>query len=264
VEQALNKKTPAREFFAFRGISSNKVKIYFLISNPSGRFDKIIISATLYRPMDEQNTTGSADTDLGAGISLIRPETDPDPEDDVEIEMYNDDGVVMRPATPEERVRKLREKLNICKAEKQEYLDGWQRLKADFVNYKKRAEDEKAEFIRYSREGIITDLLPVLESFQMAFANKEAWEKVDQSWRMGVEHIHTQLMQTLTGYGLTEVKPLGKMFDPKEETSVGTIPTTDVAKYHSIAEVVQVGYRLGGRLIKSPKVKIYGDAPDAT
>lgn len=211
--------------------------------------------------MDEQNNINS--TDLGAGISLIRPEEDTD-SDDVEIEMYNDDGVVTRTATPEERIRKLRDKLDICRAEKQEYLDGWQRLKADFVNYKKRVEDEKTEFIRYSREGIITDLLPVLESFQMAFANKESWEKVDPSWRKGVEHIHSQLMQTLTSYGLAEVVPIGKMFDPNEETSVGTIETDDTSRHHYIAEVVQVGYKLGGRMIKSPKVKIYGYSSDAS
>lgn len=210
--------------------------------------------------MDEQNITNS-DTELGAGISLIQPEQNDD--DDVEIEMYNDDGVVTRPATPEERIRKIKEKLDVCRAEKQEYLDGWQRLKADFVNYKKRAEDEKSEFIRYSREGIITDLLPVLESFQMAFANKESWEKVDPSWRRGVEHIHTQLIQTLQSYGLTELNPLGKKFDPNEETAVGSVPTADASKYHSIAEVVQVGYKLGGRIIKSPKVKVYGDASSA-
>ncbi len=209
--------------------------------------------------MDEQNKNN--DIELGAGISLIQPENSTE-DDDVEIEMYNDDGVVTRAATPEERIRRLREKLDVCRAEKQEYLDGWQRLKADFVNYKKRAEEEKSDFIKYSREGIITDLLPVLESFQMAFSNKESWEKVDPSWRKGVEHIHTQLTQTLESYGLAEVNPLGKMFDPKEDTAVGTVPTTDTSKYHTIAEVIQVGYKLGGRFIKSPKVKIYGDASE--
>jgi molecular chaperone GrpE len=211
--------------------------------------------------MDEQKNNN--DTELGEGISLIQPEINND-DDDVEIEMYNDDGVVTRAATPEEHIRKLREKLAACRAEKQEYLDGWQRLKADFVNYKKRADDEKSDFIKFSREGIITDLLPVLESFQMAFANKESWEKVDPSWRKGVEYIHTQLIQTLQSYGLTEENPLGKMFDPKEETAVGTVPISDTSKYHIIAEVIQVGYKLGGRYIKSPKVKIYGDAADAS
>jgi molecular chaperone GrpE (heat shock protein) len=99
--------------------------------------------------MDEQKIT-NGDTDLGVGISLISPEEKSD-EDDVEIEMYNDDGVVTRAATPEEHIRKLREKLAVCKSEKQEYLDGWQRLKADFVNYKKRAEDEKSDCIKFSR-----------------------------------------------------------------------------------------------------------------
>lgn len=211
--------------------------------------------------MDEQKTTNS-DTPLGGGVSIVH--TDDNTEDDIEIESYNDDSVAGIAASPEERIKALREKLKICTTEKQEYLDGWQRLKADYVNYKKRADDEKSEFIKFSREGIITDLLPVLESFQMAFANKEAWEKVDPSWRTGVEYIHTQLMQTLSGYGLTEVSPLGEMFNPNEETSIGTVHTDDATKFHRVAEVIQVGYKLGGRLIRSPRVKIYGDATEAT
>jgi len=83
--------------------------------------------------------------------------------------------------------------------------------------------------------------------------------------RVGVEHIHTQLIQVLTGYGLTELNPIGSPFDPNEQMSIGTTPTADSTKYHTVAEVLQVGYKLGGRLIKAPKVKIYGEAaPDAT
>jgi molecular chaperone GrpE (heat shock protein) len=93
----------------------------------------------------------------------------------------------------------------------------------------------------------------------MAFANKDAWEKVDASWRQGVEHIHTQFSQTLSGYGLTEVRPLGENFNPSEHTSVATVHTDDPAQYHKIAEVLQVGYKLKGKLIKSPQVKVYGD-----
>ena len=100
-------------------------------------------------------------------------------------------------------------------------------------------------------------LITILESFHMAFANKEAWEKVDSSWRVGVEYIHTQLLQVLAGHGLTEVDPIGEMFNPNEETSIGTIPTSDISLDHKIAEVAQLGYKLNGKLIRSPRVKIY-------
>lgn len=213
---------------------------------------------------DDNTKKDNTDIPLGSGVDILQPKEVED-EDDVEIESFNGDAECGGEVTPQERLKHLREKLRECTKDKQEYLDGWQRLKADFVNFKKRNEEEKEYFLKFSREGIITDLLPVLESFNMAFANKEAWEKVDPSWRIGVEHIHTQLIQVLSGYGLTELNPVGSLFDPNEQMSIGTTPTTDRAKYHTIAEVLQVGYKLGGRLIKAPKVKIYGEAaPDAT
>lgn len=214
--------------------------------------------------LDGDTIKNDNDISLGSGVDILQPKENED-EDDIEIESYNGDAEFSEGLSPQERIIHLREKLRDCVKDKQEYLDGWQRLKADFVNFKKRNEEEKEYFLKFSREGIITDLLPVLESFQMAFSNKEAWEKVDPSWRTGVEHIHTQLTQVLTGYGLTELNPIGKLFDPNEQMSIGTTPTTDSTKYHTVAEVLQVGYKLGNRLIKAPKVKIYGEAVhDAT
>ena len=216
--------------------------------------------------MDEQtqNNDGAKSKDyaLGGGVDIVH---DNDDVDDIQIESYNDDvaseGGEM---TPQDHIKLLKQKLREVTEEKQEYLDGWQRLKADFANFKKREEEGKEEFIKFARENLIADLLPVLESFQMAFANKEAWGNVDPAWRVGVEYIHTQLSQVLEGHGLTVEDPIGKDFDPKEHESIGIVATNDHATHHKIAEVVQRGYRLSGKLIRSAKVKIYGDEADAT
>ncbi len=207
--------------------------------------------------MDNQTEQQNGETDipLGAGVDIVQQNDS----DDVEIESYDDNLDDNGGVTPQEQMKRLREKLRVCVEEKKEYLDGWQRTKADFINFKKRTEEEKGDFLKFAREGIITDLLPVLESFHMAFANKAAWEKVDPAWRMGVEHIHTQLSQTLAAYGLVAVDPIGQDFNPNEETSIGTVPTDDVGKHHKVAEVLQLGYKLQGKLIKSPQVKIYAD-----
>ncbi len=197
------------------------------------------------------------DITLGGGVDIVQAKDDVD---DIEIESYNNDIIDEEgQATPQDRIKLLRKRLHECGTEKQEYLDGWQRLKADFVNFKKREEEGKEEFIKFAREGLITDLLPVLESFQMAFANKEAWGKVDPSWRSGVEYIHTQLLQILEGHGLLKEDPSGREFNPKEHTSVGSVATNDSTLTHKIAEVIQPGYRMNGKLIKSPKVKVYGE-----
>lgn len=192
------------------------------------------------------------------GINVIsEPEVD-----DIEFESYNEDSPIGMGSSPEEKIRKLKEKLKQTEKEKQEYLDGWQRAKADFVNFKKREEDSKDEFTKFAREALIADLLPVLESFDMAFSNKEAWQKVDPSWRTGVEYIYTQLSSVLRDNGLTEIDPIGKQFDPNEHTSIGAEITTDPSLVHKVASVIQKGYRLSGKMLRSPKVKVYEE--DAT
>lgn len=177
--------------------------------------------------------------------------------DDITIESYNDNSLNGGEMTDQDRIKDLRQKLKLAVKEKQEYLDGWQRLKADFTNYKKREDEGKVDFMKFAREGLVADLLPVLESFQMAFANKEAWEKIDKSWRSGVEYINTQLVQVLSGHGLSEMRPLGEEFDPNVHTSIAHVHTDDRSKEHKIAEVVQPGYELSGKVIRSPKVKIF-------
>lgn len=202
----------------------------------------------------ENNTNEEAiAADLGAGIEVLPHEED----DDVEFEAYNDDDAAPGSMSPQDKIKKLREKLVDAQRAKQEYLDGWQRLKADYINLKKRSDEEKSALGNFVRESVVADLIPVIESFDMAFANKDAWEKVDPNWRMGVEYIYKQFMETLQGYGLSEVSPLGETFDPQHSTAIGSVHTDDPELDHKVAEVIQKGYKMGDRIIKSPKVKVY-------
>jgi molecular chaperone GrpE len=194
-------------------------------------------------------------TELGGGVEIISDSEDV--LDDVEYESYNDDISPMSKSTPQEKITKLKEKLIDTERSKQEYLDGWQRLKADYINLKKRCDEEKSDLGKYAKESFVSDLIPVIESFDMAFANKEAWEKVDPTWRIGVEYIHKQFMETLGNYGLKEVNPIGEIFDPSHFTAIENVATNDKLSEHKVAEVVQKGYKVGDRLIKSPKVKVF-------
>lgn len=153
-------------------------------------------------------------------------------------------------------IKKLREKLEVCVKEKQEYLLGWQRSKADFVNARKSDEENRKNFIKFANEGLIEELLPVIESFEMAFGNKEAWEKVDKNWRVGVEYIYGKLIGTLEQHGLKELNPVGEKFDPREHASFENVPTDNPKEDHMIVAVVQKGYALNGKLIKPPNVKV--------
>lgn len=153
-------------------------------------------------------------------------------------------------------VKKLREKIKKLEEKNQEYLTGWQRERADAVNLKKRLEEEKKEFAKFAKEDITTELMQVLDSFESAFKNKEAWEKVDKNWRIGVEYIHTQLINVLSNHGVSVIDPLGEIFDPQRDEAIETVPVESEKNDHKIMEVVSLGYKLHDRIIRAPKVKV--------
>lgn len=159
-------------------------------------------------------------------------------------------------ASPKDTIKDLREKLKKALAEKQEYLEGWQRIKADFVNARKREEESRSDIVKFANENLIFELLPALDSFTMAFANKDAWEKVDKNWRQGVEYIYAQLMGALEHTGLSEFDPKGETFDPTRHASIGSEPVANQSEDHKIITVIQKGYMLNGKIIRPAQVKV--------
>ncbi len=157
---------------------------------------------------------------------------------------------------PGAALKKLREKLRKCEAEKKEYLDGWQRMRADFANARKEDDTRRGEMIKFASEGLVEDMLPVLDSFGMAFGNKEAWEKVDANWRKGVEYIHAQMLSVLESRGLVEIGVVGEKVDPRNHIATEVVPVDDESKVDTVVEVTQKGYRLHSKVIRPAKVKV--------
>ncbi len=154
------------------------------------------------------------------------------------------------------KLKDLRDKLKKCEAEKLDYLTGWQRTKADMVNARKRDEERQKELVKYANEELILDILPVLDSFDMARSNKEAWEKVDKNWRMGIEHIQSQILGILQKNGLTELNPLGADYSPLEQEAIEMVPVEDAKQDGKVVLVMNKGYKLGDRVVRPPKVKV--------
>jgi molecular chaperone GrpE len=175
--------------------------------------------------------------------------------DDTEVLEYefNDDGEEDFKKT----LKKLRDDLKLCKKEKEEYLTGWQKERAEFTNYKKQEEDRKVNFSEAMRERILSRFLAVMDSFNMAFSNKEAWEKVDENWRKGVEYIYAQMNTIFEEYGVKPVGEIGESFDPNIHQSVEMVKTEKKENDHKVAEVIQKGYKLGDRVIRAARVNIY-------
>lgn len=180
------------------------------------------------------------------------PELKEDESEVLEFE-FNEDGEEDLKKT----LKKLRADLKLCKKERDEYLTGWQKERADFVNYKKQEEDRKANFSESVRERILTRFLTVLDSFNMAFSNKEVWNKVDENWRKGVEYIHAQLNTVFEEYNVKEIGEVSENFDPNIHQSVEMTPTDKKENNHKISEVIQKGYKLGDRVIRAARVNVF-------
>lgn len=157
---------------------------------------------------------------------------------------------------PATLIKKLRQKIKELEEKNQEYLTGWQKERADGVNLRKRLEEEKKEYAKFAKEDITTEIITVLDSFDSAFKNKEAWEKVDKNWRVGVEYIHAQLIGVLSNHGVSVVSPLGEQFDPQRDEAIAMVPIVNLEDDHKILEIVSVGYRLQNKIIRAPKVKV--------
>jgi molecular chaperone GrpE len=185
---------------------------------------------------------------------LINTQEIPNTEEEEVVEFeFNEDGEEDLKKT----LKKLRADLKVCKKEKEEYLIGWQKERADFANYKKQEDDRKSNFSESLRERILTRFLTVVDSFNMAFQNKEAWEKVDESWRKGVEYIYGQLNTIFEEYGVKAIGEVGESFDHNIHDSVEMVNTDKKEQDHKIAEVIQKGYKLGDRVIRAVRVKVF-------
>ena len=164
-------------------------------------------------------------------------------------------------AFSKDKIKKLRDDLKTAQAEKADYLAQWQKERADFINYKKGEDDRKKQTLAYAREGFVEELLPVLDAYDMMSANKEQWEKVEKNWRVGVEYIHNQLLKVLADNGVTEISPKeGDSPDANLHEMVDTIETDDAGKDHTVAQVMQKGYKNGDRIIRPARVKVWESA----
>jgi len=157
---------------------------------------------------------------------------------------------------PSQLIKKLRQKIKELEEKNREYLTGWQKERADGINLRKKLEEEKKEFVKFAKEDIATEIITVLDSFDSAFKNKEAWEKVDKNWRVGVECIHSQLINVLSNHGVSVVSPLGEKFDPQRDEAIESVPVEKKEDDHKILEVMSVGYKLQNKIIRAPKVKV--------
>ena len=177
-------------------------------------------------------------------------------QDDIDEVVFEDEEVNSLQGDPVKKLKKAKADLKQCQVEKQEYLDGWQRAKADLVNLNKESETRLRERIEREKMGLFESVLPVLDSFDMAMQG-DAWHKVDSNWRVGVEQIHAQLVGVIMNLGITTIEPKeGETYNASLHEPVDVKPT-ESEKDGSIAAITQRGYRYNDAIIRPAKVIIY-------
>ncbi len=140
-------------------------------------------------------------------------------------------------------------------AERDQYLDGMKRLKAEFDNYRKRAErDRQAQAVGVQQE-LIKSLLPVVDNLERAVVALDQAGDVST----GVDMVRVQLEDVLASRGVAKIEAEGAQFDPHLHEAVATIPTPD-APPGTIVEVVQTGYVLGETVIRPSTVVVAAKA----
>jgi molecular chaperone GrpE len=135
-------------------------------------------------------------------------------------------------------------------AERDEYLDLLQRVKADFENYRKRAAREQERLVAHAHERLVRELLPILDDLERAL---DAAEKHEEAKLVdGVQLVEKSLRKALSKEGLAEI-PTNGAFDPHVHEAVLAKPG-DGAAPGAVLEVVQRGYRLGDKIVRPARV----------
>jgi molecular chaperone GrpE len=171
----------------------------------------------------------------------INMPNDPDPEQSEESKVFGDD------------VTRENIEVNKLATDLEDLRQTLLRRQADFDNYRKRIEKERAEDQKRSTARVIEQLIPVLDGFEQALAAHKEAEY--ENYRKGFELIYKQLLDNLAKLGAERVDPVGKLFDPHLHQALDRAETTKVHD-GTILEVFQPGYVFHGRVLRPAMVRV--------
>jgi molecular chaperone GrpE len=177
-------------------------------------------------------------------------EAEPCPESHPEQDEKRDE----EPAEEVDELTALRQELEEQEAKAAEYLDGWQRARAEFANYKKRIEKEQEDMIKSANGAFIAKLLPVMDDFERAFQTLP-FDLMGMTWLEGIALIQRKLQVLLEQEGVTVIEAEGQMFDPTLHQAV----THEESEEHEEGQIigeVQKGYKIGDKVLRPSLVRV--------
>lgn len=150
-----------------------------------------------------------------------------------------------------EKIDKLTNDLEKCQNEKQEYLDGWQRSRAEFINYQKREQERIIQICNYANESLISELLLVLDSLELAISNSKNGEFLKT-----LNLLKSQFENILKKNGVELIKTKTKdRFNPEIHEAIETEKNENFED-NTIIEIISKGYKLNGKIIRPVRVKV--------
>jgi molecular chaperone GrpE len=154
----------------------------------------------------------------------------------------------------EKEIEKLKKKLEECQKEKNEYLAGWQRARADFLNYKKEEMERIKEILKYGQEEFILKILPILDNLELA-EKKIPEDLKENEYVKGLLKVKIQFQDFLKNQGVKEIETkIGESFDPNFQEVVEEVDKKE--KSGKIVEILEKGYKLHEKIIRPAKVKV--------
>jgi molecular chaperone GrpE len=148
----------------------------------------------------------------------------------------------------------LEEQLSASEEKAAEYLDGWQRARAEFANARKRLERERAEAYRNASVDYAKKLLPILDDFDRALENLPS-EIGKDNWFEGISLVRRKLESILDSLDVVTIEAKGQLFDPNFHEALALVESDDFES-GIVVEEVQTGYRLGDRVIRPSLVNV--------
>jgi molecular chaperone GrpE len=148
----------------------------------------------------------------------------------------------------------LRKELDEIRLKSDEYLEGWQRARAEFANFKKRIERERDQIQQNAAGNIIRRYLDVADDLERALKNRPQ-EGEGAAWAGGIELIYRKLLAVLAAEGVKPMEAEGQFFDPNLHEAISHEDSPD-HESGQIIEVVQPGYMLGERVLRPASVRV--------
>ena len=153
-----------------------------------------------------------------------------------------------------EQIKDLQNQLDSQASKAGEYFEGWQRERADFVNYKKRVERDQVQTHQNVIGSIAKKYLPVVDDLERALKARPT-NGEGSTWAEGIELIYRKLQQILESDGVQEIKAVGELFDPSMHEAL-THEESPAHQSGQIIEVVQKGYLIGDRVLRPALVRV--------